>query len=241
MNKRYWWILITYILMQLSAIPGVAFLLQFGVEPEQIPGIWSMISFSIGLVIILLLLIPDMHERHEVRHRSTKGEAIRWSIIGVFMVFGAQYTAALIEMYVLGIDPGSENTQVIVEYAKAFPAFIIVISIIGPILEEIVFRLVIFGSLYKRFNFWIAGLISALIFAAVHMDFEHLLIYTAMGFVFAYLYIKTKRILVPIVAHVALNLFVSIVNVLLADQMEIWLKELEQLQQQTSFIIGGLL
>ncbi|MDT8862410.1 CPBP family intramembrane metalloprotease [Alkalihalobacillus sp. MEB130] len=240
MNKRYWWILITYTLMQFSAVPGVLLLRELGVSLDRIPGVWSMFSFSVGLLIIILLLIPEMKTRHEIEGRSSRGEAVRWSIIGVFMVFAAQYAAALIEMFLLGIEPGSENTETIVEFAKAFPAFIIVISVIGPILEEIVFRLVIFGALYKRFNFWIAGILSSIIFAAVHMDFTHLLVYTAMGLVFAYLYVKTKRILVPIIAHVAINLFVSIVNVLLADQLEDWMEQLEQLEQ-TSFIIGGLL
>ncbi|WP_332633346.1 CPBP family intramembrane glutamic endopeptidase [Halalkalibacter flavus] len=241
MNKRYWWILITYTLMQFSAVPGVLLLRELDIPLERIPGIWSMFSFTTGLLIIILLLLPEIRNRHEVRGRSSRGEAIRWSIIGVFFVFAAQYAAALIEMFLLGIEPGSENTETIVEFAKAFPAFIIVISVIGPILEEIVFRLVIFGALYKRFNFWISGILSSLIFAAVHMDFTHLLVYTAMGLVFAYLYVKTKRILVPIIAHVAINLFVSIVNVLLADQIEDWMEQLEQLEQQTSLIIGGLL
>ncbi|NEU32177.1 CPBP family intramembrane metalloprotease [bacterium LRH843] len=241
MNKRYWLILITYAVMQLSAIPGVYLLKQLGVTGERIPGIWSIFSFSIGLLIILLLLIPNMTERHMIRGRSSRGLAIRWTIIGIFMVFAAQYAAALVEMYVLGIEPGSENTETIVEFAKAFPAFIIVVSIIGPILEEIVFRLIIFGALYKRFNFWVAGFISSLIFAAIHFDFTHLLIYTVMGFVFAFLYVKTKRILVPICAHISLNLFVSVVNVLLADKLIEWSEQLEQLEQQMSIIIGGLL
>ncbi|WP_100371622.1 CPBP family intramembrane glutamic endopeptidase [Bacillus sp. FJAT-45037] len=240
MNKRYWWILITYAIMQVSALPIMILLRELEVSPEIIPGISLIASFTLGLIIILLLLRPDMRNRHEIRGRSSRGEAVRWSIIGVFMVFAAQYVAALIEMLVLGIEPGSENTEQIVEMAQAFPWLIIVVAVIGPILEEIVFRLVIFGALYKRFNFWIAGFISSLIFAAIHLDFTHLLIYTAMGFVFAYLYVKTGRILVPIIAHIALNLFVSIVNVLLADQLEDWLERLEDMQQ-TSLIIGGLL
>lgn len=241
MNKRYWWILITYALMQLSAIAGMPLLLTLGVDIERIPGVWSMFSFTLGLIIILFLLKPDIVHRHTRANRSSRGEAVRWSIIGVFLVFAAQYAAALIEMFVLGIEPGSENTETIVEFAKAFPAFIIVVSVIGPILEEIVFRLVIFGALYKRFGFWIAGIGSSLIFAAIHMDFTHLLVYTAMGLVFAFLYVKTGRILVPIIAHVAINLFVAIVNVLLADRIEDWVEQLEQLQQTSIIIIGGLL
>lgn len=235
MNIRYWFILITYVLMQLSAFPGSQYLRSIGIPDERIPGIWSLISFSIGLFIVLLLLIPEIRNRHRVRGRASRGQAILWSIIGVFMVFAAQYAAALVELF-LGIEPGSENTETIVEFAKVVPAFIIVISIFGPILEEIVFRLVIFGSLYKRYNFWVAGFISSVIFAVIHFDFTHILIYTAMGFVFAFLYVKTKRIIVPIIAHVSLNLFVALINVIFADQLQ---RLVEEFEQQTSLIIGG--
>ncbi|WP_100406143.1 CPBP family intramembrane glutamic endopeptidase [Bacillus solitudinis] len=241
MTKRYWWILITYLLTQFSIVLGAPLLLKLGIPLEQIPGIWSLVGFSLGLLIILLLLLPEITNRHLDRNRSSKGDAVKWSILGVFMVFGAQYAAALIEMFLLGIEPGSDNTAEIVEMAKAFPAFIVVIAIIGPILEEIVFRMIIFGALYKRFNFWIAGFISSVIFAAVHFDFTHLFVYTAMGFVFAFLYVKTKRILVPIIAHVAINLFVAVVNVLLADKMEEWMEQLEQLEQMSIIIIRGIL
>ncbi len=60
---------------------------------------------------------------------------------------------------------------------------------------------------------------SSLIFAVIHFDFEHLLIYAAMGFSFAFLYVKTKRIIVPIISHIALNSFVVIVQVLLYDEI----------------------
>ena len=70
----------------------------------------------------------------------------------------------MIEMYVLGIKPGSENTARLMDIARTTPWFLIVISIIGPILEEIVFRKILFGTLYKKFNFFIAAIISSLVF-----------------------------------------------------------------------------
>src|SRR5690606_1820600 len=111
-----------------------------------------------------------------------------------FMAMTSQILAANIEIHLFGIEPGSENTQEIMALVKSLPLLVIVVSIIGPILEEIIFRQIIFGSLYKKFNFFISGLISSLIFAAVHMDFTHILIYTAMGFTFAFLYVQTKQI-----------------------------------------------
>lgn len=237
MTKRYWWVLITYIGIQFSAFIGAPLLMLFDLTMEEIVGIWSVFSFSLGLIIILILLKPDIQSRHMNRNRSSRGEAVKWSIIGVFLAFAAQYSAILIEVTLLGIEPGSENTEQIIQYAKAAPIFIIVLAVIGPILEEIVFRLIIFGTLYKRFNFFISALVSSLIFSAVHWDFEHTLIYTAVGFAFAFLYVKTGRILVPIVAHVAVNSFVVIVQVVYGERLEELQRQLEQVQ----FILGGFL
>ena len=117
-------------------------------------------------------------------------------------------------MYVFGVPRGSENTDRLMDIARTIPWFLIVVSIIGPILEEIVFRKILFGTLYKKFNFFIAAIISSLVFATIHFDFTHLLVYTAMGLVFAFLYVKTKRIIVPIAAHVAMNTLVAIGQIL---------------------------
>lgn len=229
MVKRYWFIILVYLFSQLSGLFGYKLLLNVGVAKDQVVGLWTIISFTLGLVVILLLLIPDMKLRHLDRDRSTPSQAILWSVLGVFMALFAQAIAGIIESNLLGIEPGSENTEVLITIAKATPAFILVTSIVGPILEEIIFRKIIFGTLYQRFNFWASAIISSLVFATVHFDFPHLLIYTAMGLTFSFLYVKTKRIIVPIVAHVAMNTLVVVVNILFEDQIK-------NLQEQAGLI-----
>ncbi|MFC5713867.1 CPBP family intramembrane glutamic endopeptidase [Thalassorhabdus alkalitolerans] len=238
MNKRYWWIVITYILIHLSGIIGIPLLMGLGfTDINQMVAWWTIISFVIGLLIILLLLLPERGSSPHPNMRVTsKGHATKWAIIGVFLAFIAQYIAILIETYALGIDPGSENTQEILEIVRMMPFFAIIVALIGPILEEIVFRKVIFGALYKRMNFFFSALISALIFAVVHLDFEHLLVYMAVGFVFSYLYVKTGRIIVPILAHVAMNAYAVLMQVVLGDRLEDMQRQLEQMQG----FIGGL-
>ncbi|WP_026678652.1 CPBP family intramembrane glutamic endopeptidase [Fictibacillus gelatini] len=233
MRNRYWWIAFTYIIMQFSGIVGVPVLQYFHVPRHQIAGLWLTISFTIALVIICILLVPDMKTRHEQQGRVSRMAAIGWAIFGIFLAYVSQIIAGSIELKVLGINPQSENTNQLVAIAGYTPYFIVVTSIIGPILEEIIFRKIIFGSLYNRFNFLIAGLISSLVFAAVHGDFKHLLVYTMMGFVFAFLYVKTKRILVPIVAHASMNTLVFIL-VLNKDAIQNYLEKMQ-------IIIGGIM
>ncbi|ANX10925.1 peptidase [Fictibacillus arsenicus] len=237
MKKKYWWIIFIYILMQFSGYLGIPLLNELGVPENQLFGMWGTISFVAALFIILYMLIPEMKSRHRDSERVSKGSAVMWSIIGIFMAYAAQIIASLIEINVFGIQPGSENTEKLVEIVKDVQYFMIVTAIVGPILEEIIFRKIIFGSLHKRFNFFLSALISSLIFAAVHADFTHLLIYTAMGFTFAFLYVRTKRLIVPIAAHVAMNTLVLIVQIFLADEI----KEMEKQLETAQLIFGGLL
>jgi membrane protease YdiL (CAAX protease family) len=131
----------------------------------------------------------------------------------------------------------------IVNIIEVTPLVILVTSILGPILEEIIFRKILFGVLYVRTNFIVAALISSLIFSLLHGEPQHLLLYASMGFTFAFLYVKTKRIIVPIFAHVAMNTMVVIIQTVFRDDVEKMMKQFEemQLEQQVQVIIGGFL
>lgn len=231
MPKRYWWVIISYIIMQFSGILMAPLLLvTFEITRYQAVTYWAIISFMLGLIVVLLLLRKDMQmtRSHEA---SRVGVAVAWSIIGVFMAYFSQGIAAMLEMQIFGIDPGSENTQNIMNIARATPLFLLVPAIIAPVLEEIIFRKIIFGQLYMRTNFFIAALISAFIFGIIHGEPQHILVYGSMGLVFAFLYVKTKRILVPIFVHAAMNSIVVLLQYnLTPEDIERMQKQLQDLQ-----------
>ncbi len=246
MKKHYGYILIAYVVMQLSSIVGVPLLYKIGVDvlgqPEEqvkavVPGYWLVISFTATLLIVGMILRKD--DRTTKLDRSAPLNAFNsfiWAILGVFMAFFAQSFAIRIEQ-ALGIEMGSQNTKNIIGIIEQVPLMMMVAAIIGPILEEIVFRKIIFGSLYEKLNFFLSGLISSVIFALAHFEPEHVLLYSAMGFTFAFLYVKTKRIIVPICAHVAMNSMVVLIQSIFKDDLEDMIKEAEQIQG----FIGGLL
>ncbi|MCA1032893.1 CPBP family intramembrane metalloprotease [Bacillus timonensis] len=244
MKKRYWYVILTYILMHLSVIIGAPVLLFFGIgsgeELEKGMAIassyWLIISFLVAFFMIIYILREDIKERHLSSGRSTKSEAFAWAFAGIFIALFSQIIAANIEIRLLGIEPGSDNTRQFVELVKLTPMLFIVVAILAPILEEVIFRKIIFGSLYKKFNFWISALISSFIFGVVHRELEHLLMYATMGLTFSFLYVKTKRIIVPIVAHVSMNSMVMLIQVVFADDIERIMKQAEQYQA----FIGGL-
>lgn len=119
----------------------------------------------------------------------------------------------------LGIDFGSENTETILLVTEIAPIMILASVFFGPILEELVFRRVVFGSLIQTQSFWVAGIVSSIVFAVIHLDFTHIILYTISGFIFAFLYYKTKRLLTSIIAHMMLNGFVTLVQ-MNADKLQ---------------------
>ncbi|PKG22721.1 CPBP family intramembrane glutamic endopeptidase [Niallia nealsonii] len=240
MKKEYWIILTTYIAMQFSSIIGIPLLYLlgsfFGFQQEEMRFsavvIWLILSFAATLIIVLLLL------RHEFKNPVRNNQAnlstsISWAVGGIFLSLFAQSAAGMIES-LFGVTQGSENTERLMTFVERSPIVILVISIIGPILEEVVFRKIIFGTLYKRLNFFLSALISSILFALAHNEFSHILLYASMGFTFAYLYVKTKRILVPIFAHVSMNTLVVVIQ-LNQDTIQKWM---EQSNQITKFIGG---
>lgn len=239
MTKNYLYILVTYIGMQLSGYPFALILKATNISKEYYSAIgigWTVFSFVVALIIILLILKPEKDLRKDPEAASF-GMVIVWSIIGFFLALFGQAIVNWIQTSILGINPESENTQNIMEIARAAPIIIIVIAIIGPILEEIVFRKIIFGSIYKRTNFFIGALASGLIFAFVHNDFSHTLIYLTIGFVFAFIYVQSKRIIVPIIAHASMNTIVVIAQLNMSpEKLERIRESYEKLQM---ILIGG--
>lgn len=187
---------------------------------------WSM---GIGVIVALFIIFRD---KQFFRIWSGKPSgyipAVLWGVLGFFMLLLGQTLAAMIEM-AIGIEPGSENTASLVTIAEAVPYAIFAVVLFGPILEELVFRRVIFGSLNQTTNFFIATAVSALVFALVHLEFTHLLLYFSTGLILAFLYRQTKRIITPIIAHILLNGYVMLVN-LNIDKIERFLEQLERMQ-----------
>lgn len=235
MPKRYWWIIVTYILCQLSGVIPAIYVKQEHLTKQAANLLsieWIVGSFIIALIIVLLLLIPERHMNFRVKRVST-GVAVTWGIIGIFIAYAAQIITGSIDTQLFGESAQSQNTTDIVKLTMTAPYMILIVAVVGPILEEIIFRKILFGVLYRKLNFWWAALISSLIFAIAHMD-HHLIIYTSVGLVFCYLYKKTNRIITSMISHACMNGSVVLMQMIFSDQLQ---KTINQ-SQHLHFIKG---
>lgn len=206
-------IILIYVIAQFLPVLLILFVPDSAVVNTSIYG--TMVSFILGT--ILMFIVSHRSDFNNSLENSAKAPLPRillWGIGGMFLAFIGQYIAVLIELFILGIPLGSQNTQALVELVNNYPVFLLLIALFGPIMEEFVFRKAIFGFLYDAIGGVGAAVISSLIFAFIHFD-GHYLLYSVMGFVFCYLYWKTKSIAAPMIAHALMNTSVTIANLML--------------------------
>lgn len=237
-KKTSLYVLLIFIAIQLSPVLFINstydYFIGQGMDPDTAQAATSgwliFLAMGIGFAIALIVVFRDKKFFDIWKGKKLGiGWAILWGLFGFLLLIIGQSLAALIEL-AIGIDPGSENTSNLVSIAEVVPAAIFAVVLFGPVMEELVFRRVIFGSMIQTTNFWIATAVSALVFAAVHLEFTHLLLYFTTGLILAFLYQKTKRILTPIIAHILLNGYVMLIQ-LNMDKINRFIERMEQLEQ----------
>ena len=83
--------------------------------------------------------------------------------------------------------------------------------VIAPIVEELIFRGLVFSKIRRISNVKIAAVLSALLFGIYHGNWIQAPYAFLMGLAAAYVYEKYKNILAPILLHASANLFSALI------------------------------
>ena len=93
------------------------------------------------------------------------------------------------------------------------------ISIIGPVFEEIFFRKLLIDRTIK-YGARVSILLSALLFGLFHGNINQFFYAFLLGGFFAYIYIKTGNIKYTILLHIIINLMGSVVSLFVVSSVE---------------------
>lgn len=97
---------------------------------------------------------------------------------------------------------------------------VVVAVVFAPIVEETIFRGILFQSIRMRVGVWAALVLSSLVFALVHFEVFSplpLVIFTVLGIWLAAAFHRTGSLLVPIFGHAAFNGVVLTLSVFAPD------------------------
>ena len=112
------------------------------------------------------------------------------------------------------VFPGYVEEQINKVYATSFIGWICVAIgalLFAPVMEEIIYRGIVFQKLTITQNFRKALLTSAIFFTIIHFRYDLIFLFIA-GVVLVLLYLKTKQLIVPIISHFFYNLIVIVIN-----------------------------
>ena len=91
----------------------------------------------------------------------------------------------------------------------------LVIGIIAPIVEELIFRKILVDRT-RKYGEFTAILLSGLMFGLFHGNFSQFFFATLLGFFWAYIYLRTGKVIYTIILHMLMNLTSSVITATLA-------------------------
>ncbi|MFB9768329.1 CPBP family intramembrane glutamic endopeptidase [Lactiplantibacillus modestisalitolerans] len=170
------------------------------------------LDYLIG-ALLLIWLATRMKEKNPLeRKQATWLTTLFWGLIGTILVIVGQ--ALILQVtQLLGQSTASQNTTTLLTVGRQYPFFFAAVILGAPIMEEIVFRKVIFGNLVPVTGAIGAALISSIFFSFAHAD-GHFFLYAFIGLLFCWLYQRTGRIQTSAIAHVLMNALVIVPSLL---------------------------
>ena len=204
----------------LSSAEVITYTKQISAAPPTLitNGIYLLITVVIG---ISLLLIDK--EKFITDFKSFKKDYkgyITQMFIGFLMIYGVLIASSMLLSF-FGITETSNNELLIQQMFDDNPYNLAILFfnlvIFTPVIEELIFRKVMFSYLEPRLKPVLTIILTGLIFAFMHIqgDYIQMIPYGGMGIVLGYVYYKSNRnIYASIGSHLLNNLFSWLVYVL---------------------------
>ncbi len=152
---RLWASLLTviiYILSQflpLLIVKKLPFVQYSGIELTKAVIYIQLVLFLIAATTIILINLKIKNPtKLELEVKEPKKYIIPWALLGFALVMIYQMVVSIVLTQIYGGQQVSPNTEANY-YCSKILIFIFFVSIIGPLLEEYVFRKVIFGELFN--------------------------------------------------------------------------------------------
>ncbi len=179
-----------------------------------------VLSLSVGILVQVLsyyIAIYLFYWRggNYINGARRKGVAIRHlALLAIgFAAFASKTLSPIVEQL-----PQSDDTIAAFEELASVPLLaVLMIVIIAPVFEEIIFRDIIFKGLRNRYNQPLAIVVSSLLFGAFHLNYQQFVTATILGAVCALIYIITDSVRYTIIFHAMYNLSVIVVGIVIAE------------------------
>lgn len=151
--------------------------------------------------------ITGYKDKYPYTAKVSFGEFTTWVLAGITLVLFINFLNS-IELKIFqssGVTFASTEYPVINSKLEGF-LFFFFIGIAAPVLEELTFRKLLFGTL-RQFGNTFGIIFSGLMFGFWHGDFNQIAFASMTGIILSYILAKTGNIFIPITIHVFNNCY----------------------------------
>lgn len=196
----------------------------------------AVASYAVNLIFYGCIGLLALAAVRHVAVRDLKVLATRpwFTVLMVPLAVVAMMILTAVLVSLTGPVQTSANQAGLQALMQQVPAWLMVplLVIVGPFVEEYIFRHLLIGKLSRRVNIWVCSSLSVVLFAALHVAGQEeltlpvLMPYLAMGVVLVFVYVWTgKNVMFAYFVHASKNLLAVVFIYAIPPEL------MEQLQQ----------
>lgn len=206
------------ILLPLFIYISISFWASFGILPSWVQLILEETPTALALQYVLTLVIEVGILIWLVRKRGAgkAGLGLRQARDSWYLAaFGLYFLQIVLIIAVFSVvnvllpAVDTEEQQTVFEFGRSGWGYWLAAAsavVVAPVIEELLFRGVLFAGLAKRWPVWLAAVVSSLAFAVLHGQ-VNVGIYTfILGFLLSWLYVRSGSLYPGILVHFINNL-----------------------------------
>jgi len=139
-------------------------------------------------------------------------KTIWYSFLSLLTIFFVSFLYMFLMNSLFGIEnPGSKIEILVGNRSISSNILLVVVAVIAPFSEEVFFRGFLYSAFKKSWGVNVALLLSSFLFAIVHLELYSFIPLIIIGWLLAYLFEKTKSLLMPIFLHGVYNLILILI------------------------------
>ena len=166
----------------------------------------ALLIVVITFIIFLLFFIKALKKMNisNIKNRINNQDYINIFILGLFI-------SIFFNTFIYTLNSVVHITDAYKVSSMPFIVSLLSSGILGPILEELLFRAIVYNKLLTFNNHKKACIITSIMFSLIHFPNVITMIYTfILSFIMIYLYDRYKSLHAPIILHIAINTTINV-------------------------------
>ncbi|MCR4647713.1 MAG: CPBP family intramembrane metalloprotease [Lachnospiraceae bacterium] len=207
---------ITYVVVQLGLATLLNLLLKENYEKYAVYISFGLIVLTVDCICFPMIYLLTMNmPKGEVKHVKFHFGHFLLCVLCMYGLIGVGAVLGLIFHTPLSVpfeDPEQANALAKLMLNSNFFVRLLVVGILAPIFEELIFRKILVDHVAVHGELP-AILLSGLMFGLFHGNFQQGFFTCFIGCMFAYVYIKTGKIIYTILLHMTVNCATSVITI----------------------------